>query len=641
MQSSSSRPPATSPPHPPFAPPAKFLLSAIVDSSDDAIVSKSLDGIITSWNKSAELIFGYTAAEIVGQSVLRLIPPALHGDEAALLERVRRGERIEHYTSERVRKDGSLVPVSLTISPIRNDEGAIIGASNVCRDMTAQQEAARASALLAAIVESSEDAIISKDLDGIITSWNKSAERIFGYAPAEIIGRSVLTLIPPEMRHEEPGILARVRTGERIEHHETLRMRKDGTRIDVALTISPIKDHTGRIIGVSKVARDITEHRRGDRATRLLAAIVDSSDDAIVSKNLNGIITSWNAGATRIFGYTADETIGRPVSMLFPPDRMDEEPKILERLKRGERVDHYQTVRVRKDGRHLHVSLTISPIKDPSGKVVGASKVARDVTPEKHWIAQLEAANEELKKADRMKSEFLAIMSHELRTPLNSIIGFASVLRQGRSGPVTDEQFKQLSLIHTSGKHLLHLINDLLDLSRIEAGRVDLDCEEFKPAEVVDEAVRTLELQSSQKKLAIHAKVDFGDTIYSDRKRFFQVVLNLLNNAVKFTPRGKVDIRVHAEGGNLILSVADTGIGVPREKQRELFQAFSQLEGSSRRRYEGTGLGLYLCKKIVTMLNGHIKVDSDGQHGSVFTVTLPLRHVDCADGKPLSEPAHA
>ncbi len=601
---------------------ARFLLSAIVDSSDDAIISKSLDGIVTSWNKGAERIFGFSAEETLGGISQPLLPSELSGEEPELLARVRAGERIEHYETRRVRKDGAQVPISLTISAIKNEVDEIIGISMVARDISQQQAVVEANAHLAAIVESSDDAIISKNLSGVITSWNRSAQRMFGYEPGEIVGKSVLMLIPPHLHHEEPGILEQVKRGQRIEHFETVRLRKNGSTFDVALTISPVIDGRGNVIGVSKIVRDVTQQKRADHVTHLLAAIVGSSDDAIVSKNLDGVVTSWNAAAERMFGYKADEMIGRPIAAVFPPDRLDEEPKILERLKRGERVDHYQTVRVRKNGEPFHVSITISPVRDSSGKVVGASKVARDITREKEWVAQLAAANEELKRADRMKSEFLAIMSHELRTPLNSIIGFASLLRQGRNGPINDEQKKQLNLIHASGKHLLHLINDMLDLSRIEAGRLDLACEDFKPEEVIQEAIRTLELQIGQKQLVVRSSVEHAGCIHSDRKRFFQVMLNLLNNAVKFTPAGSIEVSALVEGDKLVVSVKDTGIGIPRDRQKDLFVAFSQLEGSSRRRYEGTGLGLYLCRKIVSMLGGQISVESEFNRGSTFTFRI-------------------
>jgi PAS domain S-box-containing protein len=235
----------------------------------------------------------------------------------------------------------------------------------------------------AAIVETSDDAIISKDLNGIIATWNKGAERLFGYTAEEAIGQPVTMLIPADRLDEEPSIIARLLRNERIDHYETVRRRKDGSLVHVSLSVSPIRDERGRVIGAAKIARDITAGKRAQDLAQRLAAIVDGSDDAIISKNLNGIIASWNKAAERLFGYTAEEAIGQPVIMLIPADRHDEEPSIIARLLRSERIEHFETVRRRKDGSLVEISLTISPIKDAHGRVVGASKIARDITEQK------------------------------------------------------------------------------------------------------------------------------------------------------------------------------------------------------------------------------------------------------------------
>jgi PAS domain S-box-containing protein len=251
-----------------------------------------------------------------------------------------------------------------------------------------------AQAYLAAIVESSDDAILSKDLDGIIQSCNAAGERIFGYPAGELIGKPVRILVPPERDSEEDGILASIRRGERIEHFETVRLRKDGRRLDVSLTISPVRDATGRIIGASKIARDITEQKRNRAARSYLAAIVESSEDAILSKNLDGIIQSCNARGEELFGYKATELVGRSIRMLIPPDRQAEEDEILARIRRGERIEHFETVRLAKGGREIDVSLSISPIRDGDGRVVGVAKLARDITEPKRLARELEAQRE-------------------------------------------------------------------------------------------------------------------------------------------------------------------------------------------------------------------------------------------------------
>ncbi|HYP01061.1 MAG TPA: PAS domain S-box protein [Pyrinomonadaceae bacterium] len=241
---------------------------------------------------------------------------------------------------------------------------------------------------LSAIIDSADDAIISKTLDGIITSWNKGAERIFGYTAEEVIGKPIHILIPADHPDEEPKILARLRAGQRIKHYETQRVRKDGSLVDISLTVSPIRRPDGKIIGASKIVHDITKRKRVEEKLLQTAAIVENSDDAIISKDMDGRILSWNPGAERLYGYTAAEAVGQSITMLIPDDRPDEEPRILEQIRRGERVDHYETVRRHKDGTLIDVSLTVSPVKDASGRIIGASKIARDITDRKQAEAE-------------------------------------------------------------------------------------------------------------------------------------------------------------------------------------------------------------------------------------------------------------
>jgi PAS domain S-box-containing protein len=267
---------------------------------------------------------------------------------------------------------------------------------------------------LAAIVDSSDDIIISKNLDGIVTSWNKSAERVFGYTSQQAIGKPLTALIiPKDRQQEEAEILSRVQQGEPVDHFDTVRQRKDGSLVDVSVTISPIRDSSGRIVGASKVARDITEKKRWERNTALLAAIVDSSDDVIVSKNLDGIITSWNRGAERTFGYSAPEAIGKHITLIIPSDRLEEENEILRRLRRGERVDHFETVRRRKDGVLLDMSLTISPIRDAAGHIIGASKVAKDITLQKRAEEILREREAKFRAVFEQTTQFAGIMTKE------------------------------------------------------------------------------------------------------------------------------------------------------------------------------------------------------------------------------------
>ena len=291
-------------------PPAEAYLAAIVSSSDDAIVAHDIDGTITLWNTAAERLFGYTAAEAVGHSTLMLFPPDRRDEEIATLKRVWQGEDISHFETVVAAKDGSLIDVSSTISPILNTSGQVIGASKIVRDIRERTMAELAQLRLAAIVQLSEDPIISKDLNGIVTTWNPAAERLFGFSAKEMVGRSITVIIQPRGWTKRNMSSTGSAQALSVEHFETVRQTKDGDLIDVSLTVSPIRNAAGRLIGASKIARDIRERKQSDITALRLGAIVESSDDAIVSKDLNGVVTSWNAAAERMFGYTADEMIG-------------------------------------------------------------------------------------------------------------------------------------------------------------------------------------------------------------------------------------------------------------------------------------------------------------------------------------------
>jgi PAS domain S-box-containing protein len=363
------------------------LLASIVNSSDDAIDSKTLDGIVSSWNPAAERMYGYSAEEILGKNISMLSHPDRPEEMDEILHKIRNGERVEHYETVRIRKDGRRISISLSVSPILED-GKVVGVSSIARDITERAGAT----LLASIVYSSDDAIDSKTVDGVITSWNPAAERLYGYSADEIIGKNISMLSHPDRPEEMQEILEKIRGGQRVEHYETVRVRKDGRRISISLTVSPILDRRGNVVGVSSIARDITE--RAGATKTLLASIVNSSDDAIDSKTLDGIITSWNPAAEHMYGYSADEILGRNISILSHPDRPEEMDEILAKIRNGGRVEHYETVRVRKDGRTISISLTVSPILDDSGAIVGVSSISRDITERKRADEQLRAASQ-------------------------------------------------------------------------------------------------------------------------------------------------------------------------------------------------------------------------------------------------------
>jgi PAS domain S-box-containing protein len=495
-------------------------------------------------------------------------------------------------------------------------------------------------ARLAAIIDSSDDGIVSKDLDGVVQSWNDAAERIFGYTADEMVGRSITTIIPPDRQHEEQEILTRVRRGERIDHFQTVRQRKDGRLVPVSVTISPVHDADGRVVAASKIVRDLSASSELEGRFR---AIVESSDDAIVSKDLNGIVRSWNPAAERIFGYAAAEMIGRPIEVLFPPDRMDEEPQILERLRRGERVDHFETVRVRKDGTLIDVSVTISPVLSQTGEVIGASKIARDVTPYKQLLRQREElleseqyARREAERVGRVKDEFLATLSHELRTPLNAILGWAQVLRRRAEGVATgavvtsdvgEELLEGLEVIERNTRVQTQLIDDLLDLSRITVGKLRLDVQEVDLSDVVKAAVASVRYAAEAKEIRLHVVLDpLAGPVRGDPGRLQQCVWNLLTNAVKFTPKGgKVHVSLERVNSHVEVCVADDGEGITPDLLPHIFERFRQGDASTTRRHGGLGLGLSIVKHLAELHGGRVRAKSPGPgQGSTFCIDLPL-----------------
>jgi PAS domain S-box-containing protein len=329
-------------------------------------------------NKAYSDWFGISTSGIIGKTVEDLLGKESYRQIRPYIDKALKGERV--YYEEKIFYKNSSRFIEATYTPHLDETGQVKGYVGILNDITERKTDEEQGAKLAAIVQSSDDAIISKTLTGIIVSWNEAAERIFGFSANEMIGESITKLIPQDRLDEEPEILQRLKKGERIDHFETERVRKDGGKINVSLTISPVKDSNENIIGVSKIARDITKQKKAEEITAKLASIVECSDDAIISKTLNGIITSWNHAAEKLFGYTEEEMIGQSITRIIPSDRLDEEKEILAHLRKGEKVEHFETKRVSKNGKILDISLTTSPIKDSNGKIIGASKIARNIT---------------------------------------------------------------------------------------------------------------------------------------------------------------------------------------------------------------------------------------------------------------------
>jgi PAS domain S-box-containing protein len=587
-------------------------LAAIVDSSEDAIIGRDEHGVIQTWNAAAAKLFGYTAEEIVGQSVLLIVPPELHHEERRNLERLRHGERINHYETQRIRRGGQRIGVSITVSPIKDDNGTIIGSSLIARDLSSAQRDVAAQSRLAAIVESSDDAIVAKDLNGVVTSWNAGAERLFGYSAEQMIGRSIMTIIPPDLQHEEPMILARIASGERVDHYETQRVDSSGKRFEVSLTLSPIRDAAGHVIGVSKIARDISERRRLDTARLMLAAIVESSDDAIISKNLDGIITSWNASAERLFGYKPHEIIGQSVLRLIPRELQHEEPIILSKLRRGERIDHFETRRVKKNGETIDISLTVSPIRDDKGRVIGASKIVRDISERKAAEAAL-LEKEKLAATGRLA----ATLAHEVNNPLESIMNLSFLLANDQALPEHLRAYADMLVkeVQRAGE----ITRQTLSFYRTTkvTGEVDV-------ADVIQHVLVSKQKKTVDKRINITKCFDSEISVKGYAGELRQVFDNIIENAIDAVPAGG---HIHARGRTfgapgaqrLCVSICDDGPGIAPDIMHRIFEPFFTTKLNS-----GSGVGLWVTHGIVMKHGGTIRVRSSRRIGTVFTVTLPL-----------------
>ncbi|MEP6847714.1 MAG: PAS domain S-box protein [Acidobacteriota bacterium] len=377
--------------------------------------------------------------------------------------------------------------------------------------------------------------------------------------------------------------------------------------------------------------QESSAEEKAQAAQALLAAIVETSDDAIISKTLGGIITSWNAGAERHFGYTAEEAIGRHISLLIPPDRLDEEDLIIGRLKIGARVEHFDTIRVRKDGRHLQVSLTISPIRDSSGNIVGASKIARDITERKDLEDELRRYAADLSEADRRKNEFLAMLAHELRNPLAPIRNSIQVLRATNDGlgaplEIMDRQVGQL----------VRLVDDLLDVSRITSGKIELRRERIDLNAVI---LHTAEAaRPSCESGGVDLEISLPERpiwLIGDPARLTQSIGNLLNNSCKFTDKGgSIHLTLESNDQHALVKVRDTGIGIAPEKLSRIFEMFVQADTSLERATSGLGIGLTLVKNLVEMHGGTVEARSEGLgHGCEFVLELPLVAVETPEAK--------
>jgi PAS domain S-box-containing protein len=469
------------------------------------------------------------------------------------------------------------------------------------------------------------------------TNWSDRCKAIFG-APseAEMSYELFLSMVHPEDRERvhqavQSSLDPSSKGNYKIEYR-TLTL-EDGIEHWVAIDGQTFFNDMGQTVRFIGTALDITERKQAEITLARLAAIVESSDDAIIGKTLDGIITSWNRSAERIFGYTAEEIIGRPISILIPPDRYNEESEIIEKLKHGESVNHhFETIRICKDGKRIYISLSVSPIKDSSGRVIGASKIARDITKRKlleqeraRLMERERQARTEAEKANRAKDEFLAMVSHELRTPLNAMLGWSRLLRVGTLDELTTK--RAIETIVRNVKAQERLINDLLDVGRIIAGKLHIEFQPVDLVTVIETAIESMRPLAESKDIKINLSLDpLAGPVSGDPSRLQQVIMNLVSNSIKFTPNGgRINIRIAHSYSHNIIRVSDTGKGISPDFLPHIFERFRQAEMLDKQERSGLGLGLAIAHYIVELHGGTIVAESKGEgQGATFTVNLPI-----------------
>ncbi|HEV2839942.1 MAG TPA: PAS domain S-box protein [Chthoniobacterales bacterium] len=490
------------------------------------------------------------------------------------------------------------------------------------------KELAHSLSMMQATLESTSNGILVTDGCGKITAFNEKYVEMWRI-PREILDareEGPVREIAGQQLNDPGAFIARIREIEAsglAESYDVLEFR-DGRIFERYSKLQTIENQSvGRVWSFS----DVTERNQAEIISQRLAAIVDSSDDAIVGKDLNSIVTSWNAGAERIFGYSASEMIGTSIMRLIPPDHQAEEDQILSCIRRGQRVDPIETVRVGKDGRLLNVSITVSPIKDSSGNVIGASKVGRDITERKRAEERLQVAKIAAERANQAKDDFLAVLSHELRTPLTPALAAASYLAEHEELP--PHLREEVTAIRRNVQFEARLIDDLLDLTRITRGKLELHPETVDAHRLLQNALTIVHEDVVRKELDVVTDLGAPDHhISADPIRIQQVFWNLLNNAVKFTPQGgRVTIRTSNDAGRFVFEITDTGIGIESEHQSRIFHAFEQGEVSIIRQFGGLGLGLTISQTLLQLHGGTISVQSDGKNrGASFKVTLDALH---------------
>lgn len=606
-------------------------LQSMIQASPLAIIFIDNKGGVQSWNQAAERIFGWREDEVLRGTLPSLLDN-LKDQFCNAFELLQQGKTFTDLETRGQTKNGSIIDVSLSVTSLRDPEGKIGGHIALIADITkrkmaeiALQENLR---FLQCLIDTIPNPIFFKDIRGIYQGCNLAFERFIGLCKDSIIGKSVYDISPPSLADKYRDMDQALFDSPGVQVYESSVLSADGTKHDVIFNKATYTDANDRLSGLVGVILDITERKRAEEALReseeRFRAIFETAEDSIFIKDRSLKYEQVNPAMEKLFGLSSSELIGKTDKELFGVNAAEMVNKADRCVLNGETHREEHTIPVQ--GRPTTFHTVKVPMRSSSGEITGICGIARDISELKRAEDALKAAKEIADAGARAKSEFLANMSHEIRTPMNAVIGMTGLLLETE---ITLEQKEYAETIRCSGETLLTIINDILDLSKIEGGKMELECQPFNLRNCIEKSLQVITAQAIEKGLDLAYKIEKNTPgmIKGDSNRLRQILINLLSNAVKFTDKGQVVVLVDSRQLNetcheIHFAIKDTGIGIPEDNMSRLFLPFSQVDASTTRRYGGTGLGLAICKKLVESMGGEIRVETQEGRGSTFYFSI-------------------